>query len=127
MLLYFCLRLDKAQSTYDVRLVGYPDDNEWKGRVEIYYSSQWGTVCDDQFDINDAKVVCRQLGYQGAVEFGASQFPGTKIIQFIFLSVCVSVYLFLCALMYAAKTKKEEKMKGNKGRGNIKSLSHLIF
>ena len=48
-----------------VRLVGGNTASE--GRVEVYYSDTWGTVCQNDWTVQDANVVCRELGYPRAL------------------------------------------------------------
>jgi hypothetical protein len=49
----------------DLRLTGGKSNSE--GIIEIKYLGIWGTICNDGWDMNDAKVVCKQMGYSKAV------------------------------------------------------------
>uniref|UniRef100_A0A8C4T488 SRCR domain-containing protein n=1 Tax=Erpetoichthys calabaricus TaxID=27687 RepID=A0A8C4T488_ERPCA len=60
--------------TGSVRLVNGPD--ACQGRVEIFYKGSWGTVCDDDWGIKDAIVVCHQVGCGPALAFTTNAFYG---------------------------------------------------
>ena len=49
-----------------VRLAGV-DGVNYAGRVEVFYQGKWGKICRGTWDLNDAKVVCRQLGFRSAL------------------------------------------------------------
>eukprot|EP00118_Oscarella_pearsei_P003516 m.14594 g.14594 ORF g.14594 m.14594 type:complete len:741 (+) comp25845_c0_seq2:95-2317(+) len=99
--LFWLLSLVCPTFEFQIRLVG--GRQEYEGRVEIRFRGAmassdddvlrtklrqevgeaalkrgvWGTVCDDKWDAVDANVVCRQLGYERAVNvYHASHFGG---------------------------------------------------
>ncbi|WP_411023473.1 scavenger receptor cysteine-rich domain-containing protein, partial [Salmonella sp. s51228] len=37
--------------------------------MQVYHNNVWGGICDDLWGLNDATVVCRQMGYQGVIGY----------------------------------------------------------
>ena len=81
----------------DIRIVGGPSPIE--GRVEIFnrlianpfgnrpvFPKQWGTICKEFWVVQEAQVVCRTLGYQGAQPSYDTYVPGEGIVWLAFLS-----------------------------------------
>lgn len=56
---------------FEVRLVNNDGSvASLSGSVEVLYAGMWGRVCSTYWDIGDANVVCRQLGYGYALRAG---------------------------------------------------------
>ena len=77
---------DKSGETETLRLVDGPDSSS--GRVEIFHEGEWGTICDDRFYGPVIDVICRQLGFPGAItyreaaEYGQGA-PGSPILHIL--------------------------------------------
>lgn len=60
------------------RLAGYPRKPH-EGRIEIFYRQEWGTICDDDFTLANAHVLCRHLGFVAATGWTHSAKYGTGV------------------------------------------------
>ena len=47
-----------------MRLINDYEENNRSGRVEVKVNGTWSVICEDFWSMADARVVCRQLGFQ---------------------------------------------------------------
>ena len=73
-----------AVSNGALRLVN-TGSTQFGGRLEVYYNSQWGTVCDDGWGSSDATVACRQMGFDSVSDSDSSLFGSGTYFQRIWL------------------------------------------
>ena len=65
-----CIRMYNAYisvAPLPVRLQGSPYAST--GRLEIWRNNTWGSICNERFTIEAANVVCRQLGFDQALDY----------------------------------------------------------
>ena len=77
-----------------MRLAGGALQSE--GRVEFCQSGTWGTVCDDAWGVDDATVVCRQLGFADISMF--SSFG----VYFVLIHYSTSMLNRFCSLQFVS-------------------------
>jgi len=63
----------------NVRLVNVNNTGiggQYEGRIEILHNGTWGTICDHDWEYEDAQVACRSLGFSGTVHAVTNAYYG---------------------------------------------------
>ncbi|XP_050533340.1 uncharacterized protein LOC126901133 [Daktulosphaira vitifoliae] len=71
-----CNGTDKKMG-YEIRLAG--GNTTYEGRVEVKVLGEWGMICDDKFDVREADVVCRELGFPSSLAVKSNSYFGVPV------------------------------------------------
>ncbi len=103
-------------------------EGRYSGRLEVYHNAVWGSVCDDQWDISDAQVVCRQLGCGAALRAdGNSVFGDGKGVVWLNKVECRGneIHLWDCPLSLKNTDCTRKKLVTLNCVGQAKFLDHF--
>jgi hypothetical protein len=98
-----------------VRLTGGAYSSQ--GLVEVYCNDQWGTICDDGIDDDEADTICLQLGYNDAVKWDSLLITGNSTQPIWFdnfycghtRTSCIG-YCGVCPIFPGTRCKHKEDM-----------------
>jgi len=76
---------------YNTKQFSADTESLFAGNVEIYHMDKWGSVCDDEWDMREATVVCRQLGYERTYRVTHSSMFGPARSKFPHVCVIYSL------------------------------------
>ena len=88
LIIMYMLHPDHINSISTLNYIGlhnYTDgrlrlsDSTTTGRLDLSVGGDWGTVCDNNWNLDDATVACHQLGYNGA--WTAYYQPGEGLVK----------------------------------------------
>ncbi|XP_016344523.1 scavenger receptor cysteine-rich type 1 protein M130-like [Sinocyclocheilus anshuiensis] len=116
----------KRQCSNHVPLRLSGGEGRCSGRLEVYHNAVWGSVCDDQWDISDAQVVCRQLGCGAALRAdGNSVFGAGEGVVWLNRVECRGneIHLWDCPLSLKNHTDCSHKEGHRKHWSNLTDVS----
>ena len=71
-----CVFLGQGNGAVKLYRAGDGSHRYSSGVVQVYYGRSWGSVCASTWTATEADVVCHQLGWQGAMNYGLAADEG---------------------------------------------------
>ena len=72
--------------------------------MEVYQNGEWSTVCDNGWNLDDAHLVCRELGFSKAISTRRNGFSGQGVSSCLNNLKCVGTEWTIANCSYKRET-----------------------